>query len=329
MLALTQCWFTRTHVPDYPGRKSSEGVFRSDCRHCDRPIISWDKKAWHLAEGFNLLSVYSGMDKPFLYLIDTRNDFVVARFPIDHLSFEDEVEEFAEKIRADNAVDDPESALALRDSRKRKFPRATAKARAAAESAARIEAGSIDVGGLSEEATRAMLANADKLTGLPGRGSFEAVFEAECRHAAVTGHALVIAFVDPDRLDRLNRVHGLDTGDRLIVHIAEELSMVAAGHCHLSRNRGLEFMLLLRQVDAPAVAAALDRVCREVATLNEFTVDELAPGIACGVAQVPVDGDPRLALRAADVALHQAKADGGNRVIVGRIDGDSGTASAA
>ena len=92
MLALTQCWFTRTHVPDYPGRKSSEGVFRSDCRHCDRPIISWDKKAWHLAEGFNLLSVYSGMDKPFLYLIDTRNDFVVARFPIDHLSFEDEVE---------------------------------------------------------------------------------------------------------------------------------------------------------------------------------------------------------------------------------------------
>lgn len=322
MLALTQCWFTRTHIPAHAGRRDGDGVYRSECRHCDRPIISWDKQAWHLAEGFNLLSLYQGMEKPFLYLIDTRNDFVVARFPIDHLRFEDEVEAFAETIRADNAVDDPESALALRDSRKRKFPRAPRPGPAATGGVPHaVEGGAIDVGGLSEAAARAMLASGDKLTGLPGRGSFEAVFEAECRHAAATGHPLTIAFVDPDRLDRLNRSKGLDTGDRLILHLADELVMVAGGHCHLSRNRGLEFLLLLRDARPGAVVEALERVCREVATLREFAVDDLPPSLAGGVAAVPVHGDPRLALRAADVALHEAKARGGGCVVEGSTEG--------
>lgn len=321
MLALTQCWFTRTHIPAHAGRRDGDGVYRSECRHCDRPVISWDKQAWHLAEGFNLLSLYQGMEKPFLYLIDTRNDFVVARFPIDHLGFEDEVEAFAEQVRADNGVDDPESALALRDSRKRKFPRAPRAQAAAAGGEHHVEGGAIDVGGLPEPQARAMLARGDKLTGLPGRGAFEAVFEAECRHALASGHALTVAFADPDRLDRLNRVKGLDTGDELVRHIAGELVMVAGGHCHISRNRGLEFLMLVRDARPAAVAEALERVCREVTTLSEFAVDDLAPGLACGVAAVPVAGDPRLALRAADVALHEAKARGGGCVVEGPAAG--------
>lgn len=321
MLALTQCWFTRTHVPEGNGKRDGTGIWRSDCRHCDRPIISWDRKTWHLAEGFNLLNVYQGMEKPFLYLVDTRNDFVVARFPIDHLTTEDQVEALADQIKADNAVDDPESALALRDSRKRKFPRARrdASAEGAAGSGTAphpVEGGAIDVGGLNETAARAILSHGDKLTGLPGRGSFEAVFEAECRHAAAAGHPLTIAFVDPDRLDRLNRVKGMDTGDRLILHLAEELAMVAAGHCHISRNRGLEFLLLIRDAETAAVAKALERVCREVTELSAFAVDDLPPGLSCGVAAVNAADDPRLALRAADVALHRMKAQGGGGLIV-------------
>lgn len=314
MLALTQCWYTRTHVPGYPGRKGSEGVFRSDCRHCDRPIISWDKKAWHLAEGFNLLSVYQGMDKPFLYLIDTRNDFVVARFPIDHLETEPEVEALAEKIKADNNVGQPENALALRDSRKRKFRRTPLKPKQPEIEALMVPSGPPEpLDGIAPVDPRDL----DKLTGLPGRGPFETVFEIECRHALTEQGSLVVAFVDPDRLDRLNRVQGLDAGDTLIRLIAEELGTLPACHLHLSRNRGLEFLLLLRDAEADLVAKALDRVRQTVAGLTEFTVDDLAPCIACGLAQIAVDGDPRLALRAADVALHRAKAQGGGCVVKG------------
>lgn len=325
MLALTQCWFTRTHVPAYPGRKGAEGVFRSECRHCERPIISWDKKAWHLAEGFNLLSVYQGMDKPFLYLIDTRNDFVVARFPIDHLETEPEVEALAEQIKADNNVGDPDSALALRDSRKRKFRRTPLKPKQPGIESLAVSAGPPEPleGGAAPDPR-----DCDKLTGLPGRGTFEAVFEAECRNAAQHHLPLVVAFVDPDRLDRLNRVQGLDAGDRLITLIAEQLAALPGCHRHLSRNRGLEFLLLLRGVEADGVAQALDKVRKAVAGLADFAVDDLPPGIACGVAQIAVDGDPRLALRAADVALHRAKAEGGGRVVKGVMDGDGQGAAA-
>lgn len=307
MLALTQCWFTRMHVPSHAGRRDGGGVLRSECRHCDRPIISWDKQAWHLAEGFNLLSVYQGIEKPFLYLIDTRNDFVVARFPIDHLEFEGEVEAFAEQICAENGVNDPDSALALRDSRKRKFPRKPP-----------IRNGAIAVNLLPS--TGIPSRDADKLTGLPGRGSFEAVFESECA-AALGGEAgLSIAFVDPDRLDRLNRAKGLDAGDALIRQVAERLARVADGWLHLSRNRGLEF-LLLSQARADGLALGLARACNDLAGSGAFTVDGKAPGLSCGVAAVPVTGDPRTALRAADVALHEAKARGGSCVVRGTQDG--------
>lgn len=317
MLAMTQCWYTRTHLPTHPGRKGREGVFRSDCRHCDRPIISWDKETWHLAEGFNLLSVYQGMEKPFLYLIDTRNDFVVARFPIDHLETEPEVEALAEKIKADNAVGDPENALALGDSRKRKFRRTPLKPQLP-----EIEALVVPAAPPLTFLDGAPIAprDLDKFTGLPGRGTFEAVFEAECRQALGEHGALVVAFVDPDRLDRLNRAQGLDAGDKLITLVAEELAALPGCHRHISRNRGLELLLLQRGSNADAMALALDRVRQTVAGHREFMVDDLAPGIACGVAQIAVDGDPRLALRAADVALHRAKAQGGGHVVKGVTD---------
>jgi len=322
MLALTQCWYTRTHVPNHPGRKGREGVFRSDCRHCDRPIISWDKQAWDLAEGFNLLSVYQGMEKPFLYLIDTRNDLVVARFPIEHLETEPEVEALAEQIKADNNVGDSENALALRDSRKRKFRRTPLKPQLQEIKSPEIESLVVPASGQLGLPDGAPVEprDRDKLTSLPGRGTFEAVFDAECRHALAENGTLVVAFVDPDRLDRLNRAHGLDAGDKLIRLVADELAALPGCHRHISRNRGLELLLLQRGGDADAMASALDRLCQTMAGHQEFAVDGLAPGIACGVAQIAVDGDPRLALRAADVALHRAKAQGGGCAVKGVTD---------
>jgi len=314
MLALTHCWYTRTHVPEKPGRKGPEGVFRSDCRYCDRPIISWDKKAWHLAEGFNLLSVYQRLGKPFLYLIDTRNDLVVARFPVDHLETEPEVEALVEQIKAAHNLGDPENGLELRDSRKRKFRRVPLKPKQHGIEELMVRGGPPPA--LTEGATIDPR-DLDKLTGLPGRHNFEAVFESECLHAMAEQGGLVVAFVDPDRLDRLNRVQGLDAGDKLITLIADELAALHDCHRHISRNRGLELLLLLRDTDADAVAQILDRARQIVASHSEFTVDNLAPSIACGVAQIVIDGDPRLALRAADVALHRAKAQGGGCVVKG------------
>lgn len=289
MLALTQCWFTRRHYPDEVGHKNSEGVYRSVCRSCERPIISWDRSIWHLAEGFNLMQVYNSSEHAFLFLVDTRDDLVVARFPIDDLETEEEVEQFALKIRLENGVDEPGSMLLLRDSRggrKKKRRKPVAKA----------PPGKFKPAPAPVYPTE----SPDDLTGLPGRGLFEAAFAAACEQAWDTQAPLSVAFVDIDGLDHINRLQGLDAGDRVIGQVAQLLRAGNDGPLHLSRNRGLEFIMLLPGADAVQATARVGQLQAEIARSGVASV-------SCGVAQVALDGDCRAALRAADEALHRAK----------------------
>lgn len=55
----------------------------------------------------------------YLYLVDIESERVLAVFPIDHLSRELEVISLESRLRIDHGVDDPETGLALRDSRVR------------------------------------------------------------------------------------------------------------------------------------------------------------------------------------------------------------------
>ena len=183
MLALAQCWFTRKHVPTQSGRRNREGVYHSDCQHCRRSIVSWDRTAWHLAEGFNLLQLTQGAEEAFLFLVDTRDDMVVARFPIDHLDTEAEVRAFSQQIRIDYQMDRLGNTLELRDARKGKRRQRSAAA------------------GTEAAEPPLAAADADALTGLPGRASFETAFPLACANAQLRHHHLTLAVVDIDGLD--------------------------------------------------------------------------------------------------------------------------------
>ena len=303
MLTLTQCWFTRKHTPSEPVPRSAKDVYHSHCKSCDRPIISWDRSVWHLAEGFNLLQVYRGLSTSFLYLVDTRVDVVVARFIIDHLKTEQEISAYARQICADNGVDDPDSVLELRDSRK---GRTKAKGRQKAQAPAPVEA--------------APAADADRLTGLPGRGTFETALAAECARAQAQKARLAVAFVDIDQLDRTNRAHGLDAGDAMVRFVAAQLAGLGECQCHISRNRGLEFILLFRGAGADLVQSRLENVRKMIAASTLPEAPDQRLGVSCGLAEIDADGDPRAALRSADIALHHAKAQGRNAVVAAAGD---------
>ncbi len=307
MLTLTQCWFTRKHAPYERVPKSNKDVYYSHCKSCDRPIVSWDSAAWHLAEGFNLLDLFQGQENSFLYLVDTRIDTVVARFSINHLQTEEEVLAYARQIRADHGVDDLDSALELRDSRKGSIKRRSrSKARAAAPS------------GTGQGAPGpALAADGDRLTGLPGRATFEKAFATECAAASTRGTRLTVAFVDIDGLDGFNRAHGLDAGDALVRLVAEQLTGLGECQSHISRNRGLEFLLLLRGAGAELAHSRLENVRKSIARSKLPEAPDEALSISCGLAEVPTDADPRTALRAADIALQHARAREGSAVIVG------------
>ena len=116
MLALTQCWYTRNHLPERRTHREEDNSFSSHCRYCGRPISSRNKQSWHLADGFDLTQFKDLKGPRHLYLLDVSDDFVLRRFLISHLDCEEAVEEFKEKLREEYNADAPGSTIMLLDS---------------------------------------------------------------------------------------------------------------------------------------------------------------------------------------------------------------------
>lgn len=123
MEALTQCWFTRVHRPVRERHRDDDGSLNSTCRYCHRPLVTWDHANWNLANGLDMSRLVELTSGRTLTLIDMSDDLIVRRFPIRHLDNEADVDAFKLELRAQYGLDDPATALVLRDSappRKRK-----------------------------------------------------------------------------------------------------------------------------------------------------------------------------------------------------------------
>ena len=116
MLALTQCWFTRTHVPSRSKHKDADGAWFSHCRHCERRIVSWGKNRWYMADGFNVTRLSETTGTRFFYLIDIADDFVLARFPVGHLKDNAAIEDFRRDLEEEYLVGPAAIGVELRDS---------------------------------------------------------------------------------------------------------------------------------------------------------------------------------------------------------------------
>lgn len=116
MLALTQCWFTRTHLPENKKHREEDDSWTSYCRYCGRKIVSWDKSSWSLAGGFNVSRLAETTRTRYLYLVDLGDDFVVARFVVTHLESEEAIEDYKQQLMIEHNVHEPGSGLVLRDS---------------------------------------------------------------------------------------------------------------------------------------------------------------------------------------------------------------------
>ncbi|MDF8333161.1 hypothetical protein [Novosphingobium cyanobacteriorum] len=130
--ALTQCWFTRIHLPERHRHKEADGSTSSTCRYCHRPIVSWSKDAWSLATGLDVSRLAATASGRYLWLHDREADYVIHRYTVKHLNDEEAIEAFKERLRAEYNLDDPDTTLVLMDShppkRKRPVRKAGAKA---------------------------------------------------------------------------------------------------------------------------------------------------------------------------------------------------------
>lgn len=115
-LSMTQCWFTRLHHPRQTPKERVEGAFYAHCRHCRRPIISFDGSYWHIDGGFNVESLGDKANS-FLAVVDVVDGMIVARVPVPHDADEEAVEAIKEQIREDYGIGEEGKFLAIHDNR--------------------------------------------------------------------------------------------------------------------------------------------------------------------------------------------------------------------
>jgi hypothetical protein len=115
-LALTQCWYTRSHQPRQTPKDQVDGAFYAYCRYCRRPIFSIDGGMWHIDGGFNMETL-GDVANSFLSVVDVVDGMILARIPIDPGADEAAVDAIKEQIKQDYGVGEDGNFLAIHDNR--------------------------------------------------------------------------------------------------------------------------------------------------------------------------------------------------------------------
>ena len=163
----------------------------------------------------------------------------------------------------------------------------------------------------SAEARLAHIAHHDPLTDLPNRVLFRLKLEAAVSQAR-PGSGLALFCLDLDQFKTVNDTLGHPIGDALLQAVAERLAQETRDTDTTARLGGDEFAivqpLLRRTTEATGFAA---RLLEAVRTPFDIDGHRIVIGASIGIAFAPHDGtDPDHLLRAADLALYRAKADG-------------------
>jgi diguanylate cyclase (GGDEF)-like protein len=166
------------------------------------------------------------------------------------------------------------------------------------------------------EASLAVLATTDDLTGLANRRKFNETLSREWRRAQRERQPLALLKFDADLFKDYNERHGHQAGDRLLQTIGRSMAAsVKRATDVAARYGGDEFAVLLPATPLDGAVRVAERVRECLAELC-FACGIVEGNLSVGVAaMVPeVNENNTVLLAAADQALHRAKQAGRNRI---------------
>jgi len=186
---------------------------------------------------------------------------------------------------------------------------------------AKILADSIGLGiaNLKLRETTRNLSIRDPLTGLFNRRYMEEVLAQEQHRTRRNDAQLAVIMLDIDHFKKFNDDFGHDGGDAILRALGEFLKKQVRGSDIACRYGGEEFLLILSPSTAEGAQQRAEKIREEVRLLsvNHANRDLGAITLSLGVAMFPEHGPESAALlKAADVALYQAKSGGRNRVVM-------------
>ena len=161
------------------------------------------------------------------------------------------------------------------------------------------------------------LAATDELTGLPNRRLFQRALGTELARAKRAGETFGVVLVDLDDFKSVNDDFGHDAGDRVLREFAEVLRHALRETDVAARLGGEEFACLLPATDAEGARVLAERIRADLADRAIALPDGRAVSITAslGIAAYPEAKTAEALLRAADLALYRAKAEGKNCVV--------------
>lgn len=160
------------------------------------------------------------------------------------------------------------------------------------------------------------VANYDPLTGLLNRHRFLEILDGELSEVSRSGLAHALLFIDLDQFKYVNDTLGHAAGDRLLKQAAQRIKAALRKNDVVSRFGGDEFTILVRDVSKKQVKA----ICREL--LKDLREHAFFEGghcfsIPCSIGITMfgnADHSSAELLAQADMACHEAKARGRNRL---------------
>lgn len=158
------------------------------------------------------------------------------------------------------------------------------------------------------------LANNDSLTGLVNRHQFRELLHGLLHGASTVSPFAIICF-DLDGFKQINDSRGHAAGDVLLSTFGQRLMRMARRTDTVARLGGDEFAMVLRGVStAHEVRGLLDRLLDELSEPCDVYGQAELLRVSIGVAMAPTDGrDYDTLLNHADLAMYDAKQNGGNR----------------
>ncbi len=161
----------------------------------------------------------------------------------------------------------------------------------------------------------------DELTGMPNRRHLLATLRRSLEEARRFGNPLSCAVMDVDYFKKINDTYGHDVGDLVLKDYSSILAVQSRGYDLAGRMGGDEYVWILPRVDREGAIAAGERL-REAVERHQFGAGQTQFRLTTSIGVTtyyPEKGmgdppDPGQVLKAADLALYDAKREGRNRV---------------
>jgi diguanylate cyclase (GGDEF)-like protein len=159
------------------------------------------------------------------------------------------------------------------------------------------------------------LAHFDQLTSLPNRTLLRERVDHALGRALRSGSGVATLTLDMDRFKEINDMHGHEIGDQLLIEAARTIRGSVRDQDTVARLGGDEFAVILEGVsEAREVLPVVERIIESLSAVTRIDGHEVKTSTSIGIAMYPENGnDLSELLRAADLAMYQAKSSGRGR----------------